>query len=757
MRTLSKAVLVYGMAALATGTSGAGMFRDVTQHRTITTSAYEVSIRRNGEVDINTTQGVPLVSHACALVHLEGEKRPDLLKFSTPGSTRISVSDRLGEGHGVRLPRKNAAWVVHAYTIQPFLTVQVSYTNRKKKPVRVKRLVPWHVGERGGGEVHWRDGNADTLRFSQETGPGPLPEPPGEELPWLLAHDEQTGRSLLVGFLTFQRAVGTVTFNPGQEGGAPALEAGCEFDPPIELAPGETVTSEPLYLAVAEEGPLEALERFGHALAVANNVELAKPFIPHGWVLPMQGPDAVTDEAAVLSEAADLAERFAPYGWTHLSLGPGWERSPGDWRPDPDRFPRGFGPLVRGLHAMGLTVGLSMNPFETGAGGLVGLENPGWLLAPVHEGLIYLDMAEPGARDHVEELCAKVGRAWGFDVLRGVDATPYLDTAGERALLSAPLHREAMLAVRRGLGEDRFVVHVNAPVPVGVYAEAAAPAQPIVPAWRGGKAGWGCVESVRAVTRDYYLAPYLRLTAFPCPVFQADTLTTDQRVAWLTAAALSAGVMELQGRPSAVPDSALDRLSRLLPLLHRPARPLDLLDSETASLWHLTARAAHGTWDLVAVFNWDETQPLDMLVDFGRLGLDTTTAYTVFGFWERRFFGLARGELAVHVPAGGVELLGLRHYEDRPMLLATDGHFAQGAVTLESLDWDSAKGELRGVVMSRAGRGQTFYVHVPGTYAYRGCEATGGEAEAALDGELLRLDLTGSGDGPVAWRLLFSR
>jgi hypothetical protein len=325
-----------------------------------------------------------------------------------------------------------------------------------------------------------------------------------------------------------------------------------------------------------------------------------------------------------------------------------------------------------------------------------------------------------------------------------------------------------MNAVREGLGAEKFITTFT-PLPVtGLYANAMRIGDDCAPIWRKAPDAWpwGCVETMTNAARRYYFAPWVWTADPDCAYFghaatrarwdvaNKPELTWDQSLAWLTAAALT-GVVKVGDWLPDLSDKETGVLKRLLPAPPCPARPVDLFERQNPCIWSLPVNSPIGKWNILAVFNWDEAAPQTIPVSFARLGLDPDARYTVYGFWQDNYFGIAQKQLTVTVAPGSVQLLGLRRYEDRPMFLATDRHFTQGATDFTALAWNVQDRQLAGTFEGVEDTDYNLRLLVPDGYASRGVTLSAGEAKTEQDGKILKIAFHCAAAGPVTWTAQF--
>lgn len=268
------------------------MYRPSQEHRSLSTDSYTLSIQKNGRIDVVLSNRLELFSNVRPMVWLEGEGTPREMRIRGKHSFRQEVNTVLGRGQGMVLESNDGQWVIDTYPDKPFFVAQIVFRNATKSPVRVRSLHPWHVDPDvkgsidlgGGGEqvrvlAPWSS-NEHTSVGSDAAGS------------WVIAATGlATQNSLVAGFLAHDDARGEFRLQHAGAAGESrgAFHAAYRFAAPVELAPGESIASGPLYLAVAETNILEGLERFAAAVARATGGGAA--WLPQARDLPSVTPD----------------------------------------------------------------------------------------------------------------------------------------------------------------------------------------------------------------------------------------------------------------------------------------------------------------------------------------------------------------------------------------------------------------------------------------------------------------------------------
>lgn len=764
------------------------IYRPQKELKTLNTESYELRVQRDGRVDVVLRSGERLFDNAQPYAWIAESDKAQVLPTDGRFLSRTAVNNPLGDGNALTMPKKSFTWTLQSYPTKPFITVQLSYVNDTRKPVRIARLSPWSVGLESDGALVLgaETRHAHILEHGHLFQNGDIFAKVVTEnstSQWNLAvHNPVSGLSLIAGFLTNVRAHTQVSVQRSEDTPPDRFDtfaAECIYDPPLEIAPGERLDSEILYLGITEGEPLTGLERFGKAAAVWNGVRDSRPFMPHGWDSWSTQYVRGINEASMMANLDALDKNLKRFGWNHFAIDAGWAQGRGDWDADPEKFPKGMGWIANEIHARGMTAGLWIDPFTVDKDSRLAQEHPEWLATPDARGkammgdALILDVSAPGAYEHVRDLAKKIGDEWGFDAIIEADFVYHLLLAENYAagnVTRIEVLRRGMQALREGLGPDRFLMCL-APQPVtGVYAEGIRVGRDCAPVWSGNSllGPWGCKEALTNAIRRFYMAPHLYVIDQDCAFFghtpslarwnvpEGEGVTVNQSIAWLTGAAMTGGVVKIGEPFTDLSPQEIDILRKLLPAPGRSARPIDLFQEASPQIWHLPLKSPAGEWDILGLFNWDATAPEMLTVDFSRLGLADGAYYTVYDFWKEHYYGTAQGNLQIEVPPASVRVIGLRRFDNHPMLLSTDRHFTQGALDHETLAWDAVSGALNGAFQGTEDCGYTLSILVPPPYAMRRVEVSCGEASTRVEEGVLRIAFHNKAAGPVAWRVEFS-
>jgi len=171
----------------------------------------------------------------------------------------------------------------------------------------------------------------------------------------------------------------------------------------------------------------------------------------------------------------------------------------------------------------------------------------------------------------------------------------------------------------------------------------------------------------------------------------------------------------------------------------------------------LKVNAASGVYDVLALFNWSDTDTLHGVDFLADLGLDSTQTYRIFDYWNQMLLGTFQKHVQAEVPLHGVRVLVIRKAENRPQLLATSRHISAGAFSIQKMAWDEATQTLLGISQTVPGDAYTLFLYVPPKF--RVTRAMAGNTWAAVhrtSSGLVQMTFQGK-QKPVAWKITFQK
>lgn len=716
-------------------------YRPSQEYRSLNTDQYQISIQKSGRADVALSSGQQVFHNAFPMVRFAGDTEPKALKVDGRWSERYDVDDALGVGNGMLLRYKDCEWSIRAYPSKPFLAVQVAYVNTTKKPVFIAELLPWCIGDPRKGSLSLASGTKQATVLVNAFGGGEIEllQDRAQSDTQLAVYNLVNGRSLIAGFLTQTVAFNSLALSTSRKKGQDIFDtfrASCTFDPPVVVPPGERFNSEVLYLAVSESDPLQGLARYARAVAVANGIKSNERVIPHGWSV---SGDFLNEES-IVSELDVMAAKYKRYGWSHVALGKGWQRSRGDWQPNPDRFPRGMKWLVDEIHSRGLTAGIWIDPFVVESDSATARGRPGWLLRPQTQAkggdLRVLDVTAPGASDYLRQLGLQI-REWGFDAVEGIGTRKILEASGHRetSRTRVEIARATLASFFDGFGLDRFA---STPTPSLVSS----------PYFDGAE------MSASVAAERSYLSPHLWAPVIDAVSIAGPGISSSPRAAAaLTKSAILGGPVRLYDAPSSLSPVHGELLRRALSDAWHPVRALDLFYNDDPRIWVVPFESRTGNWQVVAVFNDGDSETTTTL-PFSALRLRGDEYYAVYDFWEERYYGTARTSLDVSVPPGEVRVLCLRPYRERPMFLSIDSDLTQGR-TVSRVRWNRSERKLSGTFQAIENTPCTLRFLVPEAYETGEVTTSIGNVRSEQEGRVLKVEFQCPKTEVVSWDISF--
>ena len=663
--------------------------------------------------------------------------------------------DTLGKGRRLALvstlPRQGVVLRREAvlYDAHPFLLTRVGVTNRRSKPALLAALHAFTTRDEGRGRLQLAGRPADwrfyrngwmswaptmsfggTERDVRSAPPIHSPEPPQTEPGRFAAddvgvlYDPQSGRSLLAGAATSRDFISQVYAD------APArlLDARNLCDS-VALAPGETAWSEWFIVDLAGH-PNDQLARYGDALGRlmgARTNGRIPATTPSGWCSWYYFYTTVAEDD-VVRNLRFLEQHRRELPVDTVQIDDGYQADIGDWLTVNEKFPHGMQWLASEIKRAGYTPGLWLAPFLLSPSSEAFAEHPDFVVrddagAPVfaiqnwgHENY-GLDGSHPGAQAWLEDLFRQVSDGWGYDYVK-IDFLYAAALAGRRHDPSATrvrAYRAALDAVRRGVGDSRFILGCGSLM------------APSVGYFDGNRIGPDCAPFWRFLTRDerespspkprtpddalstetamrntinrWWMHNSLWANDPDCLLVRGDRtkMTLDETRTMATVVGLSGGMLLSSDDLDKLAPDRLELLSLVLPPLPKSAVPLDLMQRDMPERFEAVYDRDFDRIRLVGLFNFDDTTR-DLTLDL------PDGDWHVFEFWDERYRGVCSGPITFDLGAAhAARLVALRPADGRPRLVGTTAHVGLGVLDVTAQSYDPTAHELR-LALDPAGR-----------------------------------------------------
>ena len=500
------------------------------------------------------------------------------------------------------------------------------------------------------------------------------------------------------------------------------------------------------------------------------------PRAPTGWMSWNTYFDKATAEDN-LAEARLGKEYFQPFGMEFWSI-ESWQGN-SDQLPvshfsnmnletNERQFPLGMKQLADDIRALGFRPGLWMAPYGTGNQQFY-QEHKDWFLHDAEGNAISswngrwsLDPTVPEALDHLREIFRIASRQWGYEFFKidGMSgpSISYMAHLYERPDVRACFHdptvpnpfERTVAAFREGIGEDRVFLACQGHLtgPEARWADAARIGADIVGANQ--PVHWEGVLGQAARTVNQVFVNNIVFYTDPDTLLVGDLPIEQARV--------SAVVVSLPGQLLFTGDKLATLTPEKIRLIQQTLpvadiRPTNLYPRfEMLDVWDLKVGKSFGSWDVVALFNWDdEEKPVG--VDFAELGLPADTRAVAREFWTGEFHDDLTGRLETTVPPRAVRLFALHAKSDHPWFLSSDRHLTQGAVDLDALAWDNSNGVLTGKASVVGGHPTALRFYLPEGFSVQ--KAEGGTLSIEEEGRVAVVTLLADETSEQSFTLTF--
>lgn len=373
--------------------------------------------------------------------------------------------------------------------------------NPGEVPVFVESLVlGFRANGLGAGSLRflrngWQSWSLTTTKLLDEAGEPGFPsgswlrgmhhvvgEHPADRAGW---HESATvsvfgsgpGRPACVaGVLETGRTFGVVYLkrDPDAVGDGVAVEVEQRLETP--LAPGESRRLDAVRVALGDD-PNRLLESFGELWGRAAGARTTSPFRV-GWCSWYHFFHDVTEEDLLRNlEALAAAREEIPV--EVVQLDDGYQRAIGDWTETNEKFPRGLEPLARDIQDAGFTAGIWTAPLCVVRESRIHDERPEWLLREgerFFRGLAHeqwsadfwvyaLDATQEAVRSHLEQTFRTLTQmGFAYHKIDFLHAGAMLAEAHDPGVSRAARLRMALEAIRRGIGDDAFLLGCGSPL-----------------------------------------------------------------------------------------------------------------------------------------------------------------------------------------------------------------------------------------------------------------------------------------------------
>lgn len=292
---------------------------------------------------------------------------------------------------------------------------------------------------------------------------------------WVTVLRDANGHTILAGFDAGVDHDGTWRLRPSSGGEAELWAEAFLGD--AQLAPGESRRLHPFMTDTIVDGDVcSALDRWAARVGTLGRARTSAPY-QVGWCSWYHYFHGVTER-----HIRDNLSLAGNWPFDVFQIDDGYQSAIGDWLITNEKFPSSLDALADAVTAAGRQPGIWLAPFIVAPDSEVASRHPEWLARAVdgeplwgmfnpewgggRGGVMYaLDTTRPDVLDHIESVCRALVEA-GFSYLK-LDFTfaPSFDGVwADPSRTPAQRVRAGYEAVRRGAGEDAFLLGCGAPL-----------------------------------------------------------------------------------------------------------------------------------------------------------------------------------------------------------------------------------------------------------------------------------------------------
>jgi len=679
----------------------------------------------------------------------------------------VHIDDALGVGKAMEVEYPSGrTYTLALYEGSPFIYVRAVITG--VEPVTMDELTPFSaVVDLGVSASELRVLGCDGLDSADNS---------RESYIFLAVADPKTRAGVVHGWLTDHRGSGIAISQ--EKDGLIEIAGRVEYGK-LRVKAGETIEGEILAVGFFDDA-MNGLEAYADAIAKANDINLPEPLSGYCTWYHAHALDA--ERMAELAEFC--GENLQQYGLDFLQIDDGWQISRRDFTTynTDGPYPDGMKKTADDITSQGLQAGLWLTPFgwdskrpELPQEWFVKREEDNSVYA-VHWGGDCLDMTHPEARALLREVVERLTKEWGYKYLK-LDALwtglavkilypepAYRDDGLGDAVFHDPdktnveAYRDGLKLVRDAAGEDVFLLGCTISQNMRTFGASFG----LIDAMRVGRdigAGWGNILPCAQISSHMYFLNGKVWHNDPDCLMLRDPLTLDQARAWGSWIAISGQLNVVSEWLPGLPPEKLDVVKRTMPSHGRCGRPIDLFESATPRIWHLSVGDGAERRDLLGLFNWDTENEAQISVDLEQLDLSIDDQYVGFNFWEDELMPPLTQQIQANLRPGSCRIIAIRRLLDHPQIVSTSRHVTQGIVDVIQEKWDEQENMLCG--KSRVVGCDDYELRIFAPESWKAVSAEVHESGITVEMEQLNLEvrvmIKSTANSEVSWSVIFKR
>ncbi len=420
------------------------------------------------------------------------------------------------------------------------------------------------------------------------------------------------------------------------------------------------------------------------------------PLPPSGWCTWYYYYPHI-NAVEVKRNAKWLAENLKDYGAEYVQIDDGWQKQKRDWTTVvEEKFPDGMADVAAYIKSVGLTPGIWTAPHGQDNEEVIKqnpnvflLKEDGTSASSTWEGKYLVDPTTPEAHAYLRDLFQMMCD-WGYDYFK-IDGQPIVvnEYGKKQEFMQNPqdngdeLYRQTLKTIRETIGPERYLLGCwGIPVEGDGYMNGSRTGGDIV-------LGWGGFQTALRAVMAHFYQHNIMWYVDPDVMVLRSPLTVEQARVWATLQGLTGQALMATDRMMDLSEERIEMLRRVYPAVN--IRPLDLFSSQGVykRLWDLKVNHLGRQYDVIGLFNFDETTAEQMLVSWSDLGLPEDKPIHVFDFWNEEYLGAWEAGMTVDINPTACRVLTLLPATGEIQLISTNRHITQGWVDLIDASFDN--------------------------------------------------------------------
>jgi len=470
----------------------------------------------------------------------------------------------------------------------------------------------------------------------------------------------------------------------------------------IQLLPGQTVKTESIRVAFAADTNAEINDFADRKALLYGSRSSRRPAVFCTWYY--YGLTVTYED--VKRNLQLMKQHRLPYDV--FQVDEGWEVTLGEYEPN-EKFPLPMAQLADEIRDAGYVPGLWSSPFVAHETASVWQNHPEWILRafggapclfPMNDTVYYVfDITHPDTCDYFRQLYRRFTFEWGYpyhklDFTRAAVIYEDADFYDKRITLAQAYYR-AVKAIREGMGEEAFFLMCGGLYdPIIGLVDAQRTGSDVLSMWSSNinKDGKTAPYTIRqSIMRSYMNRwwandPDALMIRINPDMERGLRLTygllNDEEVKTSVVNQFAGGGIMCQTEPlDKISDERLMEIRHILPVMDTVVQPLAFLSGarfpEAVDVY-IPQTDAH----CLCLINWSDTDDKPTEVDLAALPLDKNASYAVCDFYNGSYqTGVSSSQKATlgTIKPHGATVVKIEKMEDKPIIVASDGHYAMGA------------------------------------------------------------------------------